>query len=200
MRYREAEALAIQNAERVQDPYYVICKTVPTAHAGCEYDACDPGEAWEEAQRDGWHLAAPPVLPARREPVADAEQFAARAAGSPTAARVCPRSAGLSPTAPRHTAGAPAGSSPRPRFRSRIWTACSVTPQRVPSRAAQGVLMHPTYLAMVRAYARGLPIPRGTVWHYARRGWDAGTTALDVGVQLQRRARDAMLDTPRPAH
>lgn len=58
--------------------------------------------------------------------------------------------------------------------------------------------MHPIYLSMVRAYARGLPIPRGTVWHYARRGWDAGLTALDVGVQLRRRVRESTLDTVAP--
>lgn len=55
--------------------------------------------------------------------------------------------------------------------------------------------MHPIYLSMVRAYARGLGLPRGTVWHYARRGWDAGLTALDVGVQLRRRVRESTLDT-----
>lgn len=44
--------------------------------------------------------------------------------------------------------------------------------------------MHPIYLSMVRAYARGLGLPRGTVWRYARRGWDANLTALDVGVHL----------------
>lgn len=49
--------------------------------------------------------------------------------------------------------------------------------------------MHRTYLSMVRAYARGLGIPRGTVWHYARRGWDARLPALDVAVQLRRRAQ-----------
>lgn len=57
--------------------------------------------------------------------------------------------------------------------------------------------MHPIYLSMIRAYARGLQIPRGTVWHYARRGWAAGTSALDVGVQLRRRAH-AALDTAPP--
>lgn len=50
--------------------------------------------------------------------------------------------------------------------------------------------MHRTYLAMVRAHARGLSIPRGTVWHYARRGWDACRPAVDVGVQLRRLARE----------
>jgi hypothetical protein len=59
--------------------------------------------------------------------------------------------------------------------------------------------MHPIYLSMIRAYARGLPIPRGTVWHYARRGWDAGTSALDVAVQLRRRVRDTPLIFVLPA-
>jgi hypothetical protein len=62
MRYSEAEALAAENAERDQGPYYVICKAIPTAPAGCEYEACDPGKAWTWAQRDGWHLAAE-ILP-----------------------------------------------------------------------------------------------------------------------------------------
>lgn len=65
MRYSEAEALAVENAERDQGPYYVICKAIPTAPAGCEYEACDPGKAWAWAQRDGWHLAAT-ILPAKK--------------------------------------------------------------------------------------------------------------------------------------
>jgi len=62
MRYAEAEALAAENANRTGGPYYVICKAIPTAPAGSEYEACAPGKAWGWAQRDGWHLAAE-ILP-----------------------------------------------------------------------------------------------------------------------------------------